>query len=136
MCLCRFCRCSDLLHSGWFKAGGGASWSSRQQQEVQPAHPAACRPGDSPSGGCHQVSGHLTSVRTGSRCFQCRSIKFMFVCSDGRESSIVTKVFSVDPLDDFLQVITHLPAADHISQLPLHTPDDSQKCFLCLPATA
>uniref|UniRef100_A0A3P9CEF6 Double zinc ribbon and ankyrin repeat domains 1 n=1 Tax=Maylandia zebra TaxID=106582 RepID=A0A3P9CEF6_9CICH len=61
------------------------------------------------------------------------TVRAVAVTSDGRESSIVTKVFSVDPLDDFLQVIAHLPAADHISQLPLHTPDDSQKCFLCLP---
>lgn len=60
----------------------------------------------------------------------------MFVCSDGRESSIVTKVFSVDPLDNFLQVIAQLPAAVNISQLPLHRPDDSQKCFFYLPASA
>lgn len=50
---------------------------------------------------------------------QHRSVTFMFACSDGRESSVVTKVFFVDPVDnipqDLQQVITHLPAAEQIS---------------------
>ncbi|XP_063333214.1 double zinc ribbon and ankyrin repeat-containing protein 1 isoform X1 [Pelmatolapia mariae] len=53
------------------------------------------------------------------------TIRAVAVTSDGRESSIVTKVFSVDPLDDFLQ-----PPPEGTSFLA-ETSELHTSCFLC-----
>lgn len=95
---CRHSRCADLLYSGWLKAFTGSEGLSRKQQEVQWTNPAACRSGVHQSRGRVQVTAWI--VVPVSLLWLFWSLMTLFcLCSDGRESSTVTKVFSVQPAD-------------------------------------